>query len=309
MNLERIKERIKGPAFPVITPFKSNGDIDFNKTVEYIDFLYDNGANIIYTMAHSSRLGLMSVGEIKELNTVVCEATKKYPDTVAIAATPMYRSTKTTADVAMCASDSGADLVSVIFCERLYTYQQVIEFFSDVSYAVDCGILVHEEQLNTIHGTQRINWPLDLLEAVVRIPNVIAIKEDAKDDGFTEELVKKFHEDAAIIVSGGSKKQFMQFAPLGCQSYLVGLGSFDPSIAVVFYKAYLNGELDWCNKLINNVETPFFDVSKEMGWHIGIKSAMEHMGIMSRVDRRPLKEADEFQHDQIRIILEKLGYL
>jgi 4-hydroxy-tetrahydrodipicolinate synthase len=309
MNLNEIKSKIKGPVFPIITPFKANGDIDFNKTVDYIDFLYENGANIIYTMAHSSRLGLMSVDEIKELNTVVCEAIKKYPDTVAIAATPMYRSTRTIADVAKCASDSGADIVSVIFCERLYTYQQVIEFFNDVAASVDCGVLIHEEQFNTIHGTKRMNWPLDLLEAVVKIPKVIAIKEDAKDDGFTEKLVKRFHKEVAIIVSGGSKKQFMQFEPMGCQSYLVGLGSFDPSIAVLFYEMYIRGELAWCERLVDNVETPFFNVTKGMGWHIGIKSAMEHVGLMSRVERRPLMEANEDQHDEVRIILEELGYL
>jgi len=308
-NLVDIKARIKGPVFPVITPFKENGSIDFNKTTDYIDFLCKNGANIIYTMAHSSRLGLMSVAEIKELNVVVCEATKKYPDTVAIAATPMYRSTEVIADVARAADKAGADLISVIFSERLYTHQQVIEFFSTISYAVDCGLLIHEEQLNTIHGTVKMNWPLDLLREVVNLPNVIALKEDAKDDGFTEQVVEQFHEDVAIIVSGGSKKQFLKFAPLGCQAYLVGLGSFDPVIAVSFYENYLNGNVEPCHDVVDNVETPFFEITKNLGWHIGIKSAMEHMGLMSRIERRPLKELSVVEHKQVRDTLIALHYI
>lgn len=303
------KNKIKGPAFPVITPFKNNGELDTYILEKYIRFLCENGAKIIYTMAHSSRLGLMSTNEIIKLNNIVCKVTKQYFETIAIAATPMYRDTNTIVNVAKKAADSGADLISVIFNERYYCDKQIIEFFETVARSVKCGILIHEEQLNTIYGTKKINWPLDLLEKIINISNVIAIKEDAKDDGYTETIVKKFHQDAAIVVSGGSKKQFIKFAPMGCQSYLVGLGSFDPKISIEFYNHYLNNDILVCENIINNIETPFFDVSKKLGWHIGIKSAMEHMGLMPRFDRRPLMELDKGGHEEIENVLKKLGYL
>ena len=261
-------------------------------------------------MAHSSRLGLMSLNEVSLLNRIVCwHIRRNWPDKIAIAATPMCGGLRNCIRIAKEASDAGADLISVIFTERYYSNEQIIEFFEAIANSASCGILVHEEQLNTIHGTAKMNWPLNLLKRVVSIPNVIAIKEDTKEDGYTEQVIHELHKDVAIVVSGGSKEQFLKFGPIGCQAYLVGIGSFDPSIAHSFYAHYLDGDFDRCKSIINNLERPFFEVSKSIGWHIGIKSAMEHMGIMSKSERRPLKEVTAAQHREIREVLKRLDYL
>ena len=48
------------------------------------------------------------------------------------------------------------------------------------------GILIHEMPLISGLGGHTINWPLDLLDQLADIPNIIAIKEDAKDDNYTK---------------------------------------------------------------------------------------------------------------------------
>jgi dihydrodipicolinate synthase/N-acetylneuraminate lyase len=309
MNLEKVKDGIRGPAYPVITAFEKNGNLDLYTTEKYIKFLCDKGAKIIYTMAHSSRLGLLSTQEIVKLNNMVCKTVKQYSGVVAIAATPMYRSTETCRFVAEQAELSGADVISVIFNERYYNDAQIIEFFKTIASSVNCGILIHEEQLNTIHGAARMNWPMYLLEQVVNINNVIAIKEDAKEDRYTDKLVTRFHNDVAIIVSGGSKEQFLEFAPLGCQAYLVGLGSVFPEISERFYEEYLKGNLDYCGDIVDKLERPFFEITKTLGWHIGLKSSMEHAGIMCRTERRPLVELDSMAHMAVGNRLRELELL
>lgn len=44
---EAIKKRLRGSIAPVITPFKANGDIDFEKQSELIEFQIENGTHAI----------------------------------------------------------------------------------------------------------------------------------------------------------------------------------------------------------------------------------------------------------------------
>ena len=309
MDLEQLRNKIRGPVFPIVTPFTHDFRLDLDKIREYIDYLYAGGARIFHIMVHTSRFGLLTYDEMQALNRTVASHVKRhYSDCVVIAADPLYKPTQISVDFAKSAEDSGADIIGLIFMERLYFDDQVYDFFETVARSCNIGILIHEQQLNTIHGTTLVPFPLELLKRIAGIDNVIAIKEDAKDDQYTHEVVSALRDHLAIIVSGGSKEQFMQFGPMGCQAYLVGVASFDPEIALTFYKAYEKKDTGRCWEIINTLERPFFEVSKRLGWHIGLKSAMELLGIMSRIERPPLAMLPEKNHQEIRDILFHIGY-
>jgi 4-hydroxy-tetrahydrodipicolinate synthase len=301
-------DKIKGPVFPVITAFNQYGDVDYKSTCFYVDFLCRKGAKIIYLMAHSSRLGLLDLKEIDKLNEVVCKFVKqKYPDVIFIGATPMYGGLKNTIDIVRKIDSCGADLISVIFTERYYSDNQVYSFFEEISDNVSCGILIHEEQLNTINGTERINWPFDLLDKIISLDKVVALKEDAKQDGYTKNIVERYYNKISIIVSGGSKEQFLQFGPMGCQAYLVGLGSIYPEIAFKFYDFYCQNEFEKCQEIIDKYEKPFFNLTKKIGWHIGLKAAMKYCNLMAKFEREPLVEVTYNEYKQISNLCEHLN--
>lgn len=309
MYLTAIRDKIKGPVFPIVTPFTADYRVDYEKTKDYIDFLYDGGARIFHVMAHTSRFGLLTHDEMLELNRTVSTHVKlKYNDCVAIVADPLYKSTEVSIDFAKRARDDGADIIGLIFMERFYFNEQVYGFYEAVANSCDIGILIHEQQLNTILGTTLIRFPIDLLKRIAAIDNVVAIKEDAKEDLYTKEVVKSIKDELAIIVSGGSKEQYMQFGPMGCQAYLVGVGSFDPLTAVRFYEFYLKHNSNRCWEIIKQIERPFFQVSKKLGWHIGLKSALELLSVMSRLERPPLEMLPAEQHEEIKRVLDVIGY-
>jgi 4-hydroxy-tetrahydrodipicolinate synthase len=275
----------------------------------YIDFLYAGGARIFHVMVHTSRFGLLDYDEMLQLNATVATHVKtNCTDSVVIVADPLYKSTATSIDFAKKAAEAGADVIGLIFLERYYYDDQVYQFFETVAGACKIGILIHEQQLNTIHGTQLMPFPIGLLNRIAEIDNVIAIKEDAKKDDYTEQVIAKVKDKLAIIVSGGSKEQFLQFAASGCQAYLVGVASFDPACALRFYDAYLSGDIAACQHIIDTIERPFFEVAKNFGWHIALKSAMDLLGIMDRAERPPLKELPKHEHAEIANVLKKIGY-
>jgi len=289
MNLTQVKNSISGPVFPIVTPFKKNFEIDFDCLKKYLDFLYLGGARIFHVMVHTSRFGVLIPHEMKLINETVASYVKeKYPECIVIAAGPIFGPLSLNIEFANSAEDSGADIIGYYFSERYYNDNQIMDFFEKIASKCNIGILIHEQQLLTIKGSNLMLFPIDLLQKISEIENVIAIKEDSKEDDYTTEIVKTLKEKLAIIVSGGSKEQFLKFAPLGCQAYLVGVGSFFPEIAVRFYQNYIDGNLKNCWNIIEHYERPFFDISKKLGWHIGLKAAMDFMGIMDATERPPL---------------------
>ena len=74
---------------------------------------------------------------------------------------------------------------------------------------------------------------------------------------------------------------------------LNGIGVFEPSLAVKFYKYYKDKQLEKYTKIIEEVEEPFFKKCVEpYSWHLSIKAALEARGFMSRHERMPMLSLD-----------------
>ena len=73
MIIKEIREKLVGPVFPIITPFKKapNYEIDYDVMLRYIDFLYNEGVRLFYIMAYNGRFSLLSFDEIKLVNEKV----------------------------------------------------------------------------------------------------------------------------------------------------------------------------------------------------------------------------------------------
>ena len=310
-NLEVIKEKIHGPVFPIPTPFKNNEEVDYDALVKYVQFLLRGGAKIIHVMVHTSRFPLLTEDEMLKVNRVTAETAKGIdPDCIVIVADPWMCSTETSIRFAKEAKDSGADVIGLIYGERVYHEDDVYNHFKKIADAVpDIGILIHEQALFTIRGTELMQYPRCVLKKICEIPSVIALKEDAKDDIVTQEVLDTVKDDVSIIVSGGSKEQFMKFYKDGMQAYLVGIASFDPEVAYDFYNAMLCNNMSEAQNIIDNLEKPFFEVSKKIGWHIGLKSALDHLGIMKRSERSPMVECTEEEHANIKDVMRKSGWM
>lgn len=310
-KFDRIREKIKGPAFAIITPFTEGGKyVDWNAVEEYVRFLYNGGAKVFYVMAYNSRFSLLSDFEIMTLNEIVVKTVKSFndEDCVTIVADPLHCSTEKTIQFAKHAELIGADVISLIFRERVYFDDQVYNHFKEVSDNCNVGILIHEMPLtNGIPGqTKTIDWSLDLLDRIADLKNVIAIKEDAKKDEYTKQVSDLLCDRLAVITSGYGMKQWMKFTP-NVHAWLSGSGGFNPSIEVDWYDAWKRGDVDICNKIIDNVEIPFGEIAKTFGWHLGIKTAMDIMGVMNRVERMPLQQLPDESFTRLREMMHAIA--
>lgn len=307
--LDDLKTKIKGPVFSVITPFREQDDeIDYPTLDRYLKKIYDAGGRIFYVMGYNSRYSELSWEEIKCLNTfVTCTVKGIDPDTIVIVADPLHCSTATSLDFAKHAENIGADIISLIFREKFYSNEQVYKHYATIAEQVNIGILIHEMPFISGHGGHTIHWPVELLDQLANIENVVAIKEDAKDDDYSHDVISTIKDRVSIIISGGGKRQWLDFADLGCHAWLNGIGVFEPVLAVAFWRARQVGDHDKCNAIIEKIEIPFFEkVVHRYSWHLGIKAAMEARGVMQRHERMPMMALPDEAYQEVRNLIESL---
>jgi 4-hydroxy-tetrahydrodipicolinate synthase len=308
-HLDKLKERISGPVFSILTPFDPvTEEVDFEALERYIQAIYDAGGFIFYVMAYNSRYSQLSFEEIKILNEFVVRKAKTLnPSNIVIVADPPHCSTKVSVEFAKHAESIGADLISLIVRERFYFEEQIFQHYNLVNNAVSIGLLIHEMPFLNGLGGPIVQWPLSLLDRVADLDRVVAIKEDAKDDQYSANAVKLLKDRLAIIISGGGKTQWLKFVDQGCQSWLNGIGVFEPRLATAFWNAWKSGDQETADLIVNEIEKPFFEQGIwKYGWHLTIKVALEHFGHMSNHDRMPLMPLPQEHARKIRSFLDKL---
>lgn len=307
-NYDEIKAKIKGPVFSIVTPFKTDDSIDFDSLEKYIEYAYKQGATNFYVMGYNSRYSELSWDEIKDLNAFVTKKVKGLSsDNLMIVADPLHCSTKVSLDFAKHAEEIGADVISIICREKYYSDDQVFAHYEYIANNSDIGILVHEMPFLNGYGGPAVNWPLSLLTRVCKLKNVVAVKEDAKDDAYSKEVIAAIKDDVSIVISGGGVRQWLRFADDGCQSWLNGFGVFEPKLEVNFWKAYQQGNKEVLDRIVNEIEVPFFENGvKKLSWHLTIKAALEARGLMNRHERLPMLALKDEDAQKVNNLLNEL---
>ncbi len=308
-ELDQIRDKIKGPVFSVVTPFREEDDlVDYKALENYLSLIYQSGGRLFYVLAYNSRFSLLSWEEIKKLNEFVTKFVKSLGnDTVVIVADPLHCPTTVSMDFCKHAESIGADVISLVFREMFYSHEQVIKHYKMCADSCDIGLLIHEMPFINGRGGGLINWPIEILDRLADVPNIIALKEDAKDDQYSNSVISKIKDRISIVISGGGKRQWLRFAEAGCQSWLNGIGVFEPALAVKFWEAYQNKDQTTQDKIINKIEVEFFDKAvKKFGWHLAIKAALQARGLMSRHDRMPLLALGESDYLEVKELITSL---
>ena len=309
MNKVPLKEKLKGPIFSIITPFKKNENIDYQALSKYIKYLYKRGARCFYVMVYNSRLSLLDEQEIIKLNLFVIKCVKKInKENIVICAEPYHTSTKKSIRLINLFSKNGADIVSLIFGEKFYSENQILSHFKKINRFSKCKLLLHQQPFeNGISSDPpTVNYSVSLIKKIAKLKKFIAMKEDSKNEKLTIDICKSTKSDLIIITSGGGKRQWLKAAKYGCQSWLSGISNLDPKIAIDFYDFYKKKEKNKIIKIIKKLEDPFFEIKNKYGWHLTIKAMLENNNIFNRFERSPLAHVENKAFKDIRKVFMKM---
>jgi 4-hydroxy-tetrahydrodipicolinate synthase len=304
---EQLKARLEGCVYTVFTPFDEREEIDYLSLEKYLTHMSRTGARKFYVMAYNSRYSQLTHDEIRQLHEFCIRTMKKLDaNHLVIVGDPIHCSTKESIEFARHARDAGADLISLIVREKYFTDDQIIDHFADVGRATRMPILVHEMPfLSGYNGTQ-MQWPRSLFEALPSVPEIVALKEDAKDFDTTCAALKL--EPRIRVVIAGRKSIFMKYRPHGARAYLNGISMLDARIGEAFWKAYERGEEQTIRFILEKLEAPFFDkCAAKYGWHRVNKALLQVAGFMHRRDRMPLKSLSDTEYEEVRRVYTEIA--
>lgn len=302
---EQIKQDLEGCVYTVFTPFDEQENIDYESLERYLAHLYSGGARKFYVMAYNSRYSQLTHKEIMELNEFCIKTVKRMDiNNLVVVGDPIHCSTKESIEFAQHAKDTGADLISLIVREKYFTDDQILDHFSLVGSSTGMPILVHEMPFLSGYDGAQMHWPHSLLKSLPSIPEIVALKEDAKD--FKTTCLALELEPRIRVVIAGTKSNLMQYKKYGAMSYLNGISMLDAGIGEAFWKAWVNDDEAIIKFILQQVEAPFFEqCASKYGWHRTNKALLQAAGFMHRRDRMPLKHLSEEEYVDVVAIYDQ----
>lgn len=290
MNSDKFKQII-GSVLPLPVPFLESEEVDLDGMATYVTFLKENGIKNVMTTVGTSRYNLLSEKEIKEVNKAVAMAAGE--DMISIVANPLTGSTRDAVKFAEHSQSIGADYFLAYFPERHYGEDNTYDFFKSIATAVDIPILLHEMPMRNGLGGGKIQYSLELLDRLLDIPNIVGFKEEALDAPYSNQIVERFKDKAAIIGAGGGMSRFLKRDfERGSKAFLGGIGNFYPQLELEFFNAISSGNQEVADRIVNEIELPYFDIVVPYGWHPTLKAALAYKGLMPPYERRPMISLD-----------------
>lgn len=303
---DNYKTDLEGCFYTIFTPFNSDSSIDYENLEKYLSILYSQGARRFYAMAYNSRYSQLKHSEILELNQFCIRYLKGLdPKNIVIVGDPIHCSTAETIEFTEHARDSGADLISLIVREKYFSDEQILDHFACVGRTTNMPILVHEMPFLSGYNGKQMHWPDELMKSLPGIPQIVALKEDAKDFEITRKALEL--EPRIRVVIAGTKKSFMQYRAYNARAYLNGISMIDARIGEIFWKAFENNDDKTIQFILSQIEAPFFDqCAAKYGWHRSNKALMQAAGLMHRRDRMPLKHLSDEEYVLIETVYQQI---
>ncbi len=310
-NYEDLKAKIRGPVFPIVTPFTETHDVDYEALADYSEFLVDNGIPVLLVTVGTSRFNLLTGQEMLAVNETVVKAAAGRAMVIVAGPGPVRGSSRENIEFAQHAQSIGADAILVLYPERWYGDEPVIQFFHDVADSTKIGVMIHAVPMRDgFGGVKALKYlNADLLDQIIRRPNIIGIKEENGDRAIFEEILARHKKQCAIIGAGGAMRRFINDSKLGSVTYLVGVGSFQPKLAVRFYQVVMNGDLKTAQAIAGKNEDPYFNFAVKLGWHRVLKETLHLLNLMPPYERSPFNRITPQQQAELRQVMVQCGWL
>ena len=282
---------LRGAVFSVPMFFKQDKSVDFHSLKSYlITCLKSEGVEAIFSMAYNTRYRQLTNLELFEVNKLCCELANNYNKKAIIGHAYTITNTELN-DYCNAIKKYNPFAISLLYPERYYGIDSALIDFFSIPKKSGIPVLIHEQKLISGFNGSLIDWPRELLSAVLKDSNIIAVKEDSKNDEITAYVMNMSRElNFNVIVAGGGKKRVRKLIKeIGLKCWLNGSLMLFPEITKQVCDAYLNENEVFTKMYEEKIETLYFDkVISKLGWHVGHKVALHVLGYCELEERNPM---------------------
>lgn len=291
------KLKMKGIIPPVVTPFKENGDVDYNSYVANIEKW--NEANLSGYLALGSNSETVYLNEEEKLNIIKETVQTAKKDRLIMAGTGM-ESTRETINLTNKAAKVGAQAALVLtpfYYGNAMTSKALIEYFTTVADHSDIPVLIYNVPKFT-----NINIKIDALQVLSEHPNIVGMKDSSGNVPQLANFKRLLPEDFNIAV--GTASALFPALALGIDFAIMALANSHPDECADVMNAYEKGNLDKAKQIYQTLFPINTAVTETYGIP-GLKHACNLMGYAGGYVRKPLTELKQQDKEEIKKIVFK----
>ncbi|MFB4159003.1 2,4-dihydroxyhept-2-ene-1,7-dioic acid aldolase [Geomicrobium sp. JSM 1781026] len=288
---DEIKQRLRGSIAPVITPFKENHDIDFDKQSELIEFQIENGSHGISVTGTSGEPSSLSV---EERVLVMERAMKTIDGRVPFAPGTGSTNHNETMYLTKKAEEMGADAAMVIVPYYNKPNQQALyKHFKTVADAVSLPIIIYN-----IPGRTAQNLEVETMAQLVKdCPNIVGAKESNKDFEHVNRVL--LHCGRDFLLFSGIELLCYPMLAIGGAGSISATANVAPKAVADLHNAWFDGDIETARRLHFEL-MPLNDVLFKDTNPAPVKAALGMMGKIHPALRLPMDLPSEVLQTEIR---------
>ena len=294
----------KGSGVALVTPFNKDGEVDYKKLKELIDFQIENKTDAIIICGTTGESATLSESEHKK---VIEECMSHVRGRIPVIAGTGSNNTRTAIELSKEAEGMAVDgLLVVTPYYNKPTQEGLFEHYTAIAKETNIPIILY----NVPSRTSVNLLPETVKKIVEENPNVIAIKEASGNLEQTEALkeIKKRLNNRTFDIYSGNDDQTVDILELGGIGVISVLANILPEETHNMVINYLNGNKEQSRneqaKLLSLIKALFSKTNP-----IPVKKALELMGKIDGTLRLPLTELPEEQTKQLKIEMKRNGII
>ena len=268
----------EGSGVALVTPFKKNGEIDFKRLGELIEFHIENDTDALIVCGTTGESATMTH---EEKYAIFDYTVKKVNGRIPVIAGTGTNNTKDAVEMSMMAEVIGVDgLLVVTPYYNKATQEGLIAHYAEIASSVKLPIIVYNVPSRT-----GLNIKADTILELSKISNIVGIKEASGDISQILEIASKVPED--FYIYSGNDDQIVPIMSLGGKGVISVLANVFPKETHDMCEAYKTGDvkkaLELQIKYANCIKLLFSEVNP-----IPVKAAMKELGFDCGNPRLPL---------------------
>ncbi|MDE6625660.1 MAG: 4-hydroxy-tetrahydrodipicolinate synthase [Lachnospiraceae bacterium] len=287
-----------GSAVALVTPFKADGAVDFDKLKSLVEYHVANKTDAIVICGTTGEASTMTEEEHME---VIAKCVEYVDKRMPVIAGTGSNCTETAVKLSKEAEEVGADALLVVTpYYNKATQKGLIKHYTAIAEAVNIPIIMYNVPGRTGCNIQ----PATAVTLARNVKNIVAIKEAS---GNISQVVKLAQlAEGCIDIYSGNDDQVVPLLSLGGKGVISVTANIIPEDTHDMVQKYLDGDvagsLALQLKAIDLCDAMFCEVNP-----IPVKKAVELAGLCGGTVRMPMTEAEPESVDKIRKAMADYG--
>lgn len=287
-----------GSAVAIVTPFKNNGDVDYDKFRDLIEYQIAHGTDCIVVCGTTGESSTLSHEEHLDCIKFCAEVVNKR---IPVVAGTGSNCTETAIYLSQEAEKYGVDgLLIVTPYYNKATQKGLIKHYTDIANSVSLPIIMYNVPSRT--GTNIL--PETAVYLAKNVENIVAIKEATGNLSQVARLMSLA--DGCLDLYSGNDDQVVPILSLGGKGVISVLANVAPEQTHDMVKKYLDGDVkgscDIQLKAIPLCDALFCEVNP-----IPVKKAVSLMGLCGGTLRMPLTEMEPANAEKLEKAMRDFG--